>query len=286
MTAHSKTSRARPGMDITVDRAALLDALASLKTVLPTRPAAPVLAGIRIEADDGRLTLAAFDYDVSARVQVDATVTAPGRMLLHGRFLHDLIKGARGRDVTIRAEGSKAIVSPGPSRFELQTLPVEDYPVLPEFPTGGGQVYVQQFIEAVKKVCVATGDGDAIPMLTGIRIEFDGTTMVLVATDRFRIATAEITWFPDDPAAELAPMLIPGRVLKLLLSRWGKATGRLRIGHTTGVGDGLAGIASGHRHLHLPSDVRGVRQVQEPVPGRRSPPASSWRRRRFAKPRP
>lgn len=202
-----------------------------------------MLAGVRLTADDAHLTVAAFDYDVSATVVLDAAVTTPGEMLLHGALLHDLIKNARGRDVTIRAEGSKAIITPGPSRFELQTLPVEDYPALPTFPTGGGTVYVQQFIAAVKKVYTATGVDDTIPMLTGIRIEFDGDRMVLVSTDRFRLATTELTWFPDNPGAEHPPMLIPGRLLKLIATRWGKTTGRLRISLDSGTGDGVAGLA-------------------------------------------
>ena len=105
-------------------------------------------------------------------------------------------------------------------------------------------MFVQQFLDAVKQVTVAAGVDDTIPMLTGVRIEFHGDTMALVATDRFRLAVAEIPWFPDEPVTDRAPLLIPAKILGAIVKRWDKATGRLRIGigHNA-IGDGLAGFA-------------------------------------------
>lgn len=227
------------GVQVTVDRAALLSALAVVKTALPVRSATPVLSGVVLDAADGVLTVSGFDTDLSARIRLDAAVASTGRTLLPGRMLYEVVKNSSGRDVAIRTEDGKAVVSPGTAVFTLKTLPVERYPTLPAMPAAGGSVYVQQFFAAVKKVLKATGRSDSMPALAGIRVEFDRGKMILVSTDRFRLAAAELTWFPDGEADHGRPMLIPGKVLKLITARWGKATGRLRIGYgPDGDGDG------------------------------------------------
>lgn len=233
------------GVRVTVDRAALLSALTVVKSAVPSRSATPVLSGVLLDAADGALTVSGFDNDLSIRIRLDAAVASPGRVLLPGRMLFEVVKNSHGRDVVIRTEAGKAVIAPGTSVFTLKALPVEQYPALPDMPVHGGTVFVQQFFAAVKKVLRATGRGDSVPALAGVRVEFDDKRMILVSTDRFRMATAELTWFPDDAAAPADPMLIPGTVLKLITARWGKATGRLRIGCGRDQADGPAGFSFG-----------------------------------------
>ena len=65
----------RQGMRIIVERDALAEAVAWVARSLPSRPVLPILSGLLLEASTGRLTLSCFDYEVSARIQVDAEVT-------------------------------------------------------------------------------------------------------------------------------------------------------------------------------------------------------------------
>lgn len=243
-TATAAVPRAQ-GLHVKVDRAALVAALTEAKAVIPVRAAAPVLAGVHLSADAsaGTLVLVAFDYKLSVRIRLEAAVFGSGRLLLHGRDLYELVKKTSGSTVEIRAVGAKAVVKPGNTEYTVQTLPVQDYPALPDMPVGGGTVFVRQFLDAVKKVTTAAGIDDTIPMLTGVRIEFHGDTMALIATDRFRLAVAEIPWFPDEPVPDRPPLLIPAKILKVIVGRWDKATGRLRIGVDHGSADGLAGFA-------------------------------------------
>src|ERR671936_525792 len=64
------------------------------------------------------------------------------------------------------------------------------------------------FAEAIGQVAIAAGRDDTLPMLTGIRVEISGDTVVLAATDRFRLAVRELTWsteLVDIEAAVLVP---------------------------------------------------------------------------------
>ena len=87
----------------------------------------------------------------------------------------------------------------GSARFTLPTMPVEDYPPLPQMPGSSGTVDSAVFAEAVAQTAVAAGRDDTLPMLTGIRVEIEGETLTLAATDRFRLAVRELSWLPDTP---------------------------------------------------------------------------------------
>ncbi|GAA2019082.1 DNA polymerase III subunit beta [Catenulispora yoronensis] len=219
----------RPRFTATVDRKALLEAANGVAASLPARPVAPVLAGIVLDADGQHLTLSAWDYDLATRDRVRAEVTVPGRLLVHGKLLRDLLKKLDADRVTLAAEGSKLVVHAGLTRYTLQTLPVEDYPPLPATPTGGGWVDAPAMVAAIKRVLVAAARDDTIPMLTGILITGDGKTLTLAGTDRFRLATADLAWTPDDVEAELWTALLPAKALKAVAARWSKAVGDIRL---------------------------------------------------------
>ena len=70
-----------------VERDVLAEAVTWAVRGLAQRPPVPVLAGVLIEANADGLTLSAFDYEVSAKVTVDAQVDEPGTVLVLGRLL-------------------------------------------------------------------------------------------------------------------------------------------------------------------------------------------------------
>ena len=72
----------------------------------------------------------------------------------------------------------------GTARFTLQTLPVADYPALPEMPEATGTIVSEEFAKAVGQVVVAAGRDELLPVFTGVRMEIEGDTLSLLATDR------------------------------------------------------------------------------------------------------
>jgi DNA polymerase III subunit beta len=100
----------------------------------------------------------------------------------------------------------------GSARFTLQTLPVSDYPSLPAMPEATGAVPSTAFAQAVSQVVVAAGRDELLPVFTGVRVEIEGDTISLLATDRYRMALKEITWTPTATNVS-ATALVPAKVL-------------------------------------------------------------------------
>ncbi|MET3982302.1 DNA polymerase III subunit beta [Streptomyces sp. NPDC098789] len=199
-------------MKIRVERDVLAEAVAWAARSLPARPPVPVLAGLLLKAEEGSLSLSGFDYEVSARVSVEADVEEDGTVLVSGRLLADICRALPNRPVEISTDGVRATVVCGSSRFTLHTLPVEEYPALPQMPTATGTVPGDVFASAAAQVAIAAGRDDTLPVLTGVRIEIEGERVTLASTDRYRFAVREFLWKPEDPEAS-AVALVPAKTL-------------------------------------------------------------------------
>ncbi|MFD7897752.1 DNA polymerase III subunit beta [Streptomyces sp. MnatMP-M17] len=199
-------------MKIRVERDVLAEAVAWVARSLPARPPAPVLAGLLLRAEDGALSFSSFDYEVSARVSVDAEVEEDGTVLVSGRLLADICRALPNRPVEISTDGVRATVVCGSSRFTLHTLPVDEYPALPQMPTATGTVPGEVFASAASQVAIAAGRDDTLPVLTGVRIEIEGDTVTLASTDRYRFAVREFLWKPESPEIS-AVALVPAKTL-------------------------------------------------------------------------
>jgi DNA polymerase III subunit beta len=234
-------------MKFRVERDVVADAAAWVARSLPSRPAVAVLGGVLLEAGSGqdgdRLTISGFDYETSARVELDATVGDPGRVLVSGRLLADITRALPSKPVDVVVDGARATISCGNSRFSLPTMPVEDYPQLPAMPQVAGVVPGELLAQAVQQVVVAAGRDDTLPMLTGIRVEIDGPRVTLAATDRFRLAVRELEWAPADSALSTA-VLVPARTLAEVAKTLAGA-GQVEL--ALSAGDGMLGITGGGR---------------------------------------
>jgi DNA polymerase III subunit beta len=195
-----------------VDRDAFADAVAWAARSLPVRPSAPVLSGLLIEAGHEGLVLSTFDYETSARATLTAEVSDEGKALVSGRLLADICRSLPAKPVDVTLDGSRASLTCGSARFSLQTMPVEDYPTLPDMPAASGTVNSDQFAHAVAQAVTAAGRDDMLPVLTGVRVEISGSTIALLATDRFRLSHRELDWNPNSPDASMAA-LVPAKVL-------------------------------------------------------------------------
>jgi DNA polymerase-3 subunit beta len=194
-----------------VNRDVLADAVAWTARVLPARPVVPALSGLLLEAGDD-LRISAFDYDVSARADIEAEVAEPGRVLIPGKVLAEITRSLPSRPVEIVRSGSEAVLTCGSAEFGLLTLPDEDFPTMPAMPSRVGMVGGGVFATAVGQVAPAASRDDTLPMLTGVRIDIDGVQMSMAATDRYRIAAREFLWHPERGDESRAAM-VPARVL-------------------------------------------------------------------------
>lgn len=255
-------------MKFRVERDVLAESVAWAARSLPSRPSVPILAGLLIEAEEGQITLSGFDYETSVRVTVPAQVADTGKCLVSGRLVADISRSLPDQPVDISVDGAKAQLTCGSSRFTLQTLPTDEYPALPDMPAASGTVPSDVFAQAVAQVVTAAGREDTLPVLTGVRVEIEGSTISLLATDRYRLAVRELEWNPQSPDASAAA-LVPARVLAETAKAMTGTDIIVSLASLgTGAGEGLVGfegeVAGGQRRATtrlLDGEFPKVRQI-------------------------
>ena len=199
-------------MKFTIDRDVLAEAVGWTARSLPARPTSPVLSGLLITAENGEVAIAGFDHEISARQVVEADIEQDGTCLVPGKMLADICRSLPSAPVEFAASDSKVFISCRSAKFQLAAMPLVDYPELPELPEVSGTVDGTEFARAVSQVLVAASKDETLPILTGIRLEVQGDTMTLLATDRYRLAMRELTWSPTNPEIS-AQVLIKSKTL-------------------------------------------------------------------------
>jgi DNA polymerase III subunit beta len=199
-------------MRFRVGREVLGEAVSWVARALSSRPVVPVLTGLLLQADDDGLTLSCFDYEISARVRIEADVKEPGTALVPGRLLADITRSLPALDVEVATDAELVGLTCGSAEFGLVSLPVEEYPVLPDLPPIAGTVDGGVLAVAAAQVVPAASRDDTLPMLTAVCLDIDGETMTLAATDRYRMAVRDVRWDPATPGLRAAAM-VPAKTL-------------------------------------------------------------------------
>jgi DNA polymerase III subunit beta len=148
--------------------------------------------------------------------------------------------------VDIALDGARLTISCASARFTLPTMPVEDYPRLPDMPAVAGTVDGATFANAVSQAAVAAGRDDTLPMLTGVRLEIVGPKLTLAATDRYRLAVRELEWKPNSDLD--VQVLVPARALADAAKSLGASSElTIALSNAGQSGEGIIGFsATGH----------------------------------------
>jgi DNA polymerase III subunit beta len=215
-----KTSVAR---DEFIRQLSIVSRAASVRTTVQ------VLGGILLRAEAGRLELAATDMELSLRSSLDAQVDSDGAVVVPGKLLVDIARLLPGDDVSIEhlaGEGVAEIIS-GSASYRIHTYNPEDFPRLPD-PAGTEMVSIDAaaLLATSAKVSRAASRDESRPVLTGILVRFEGESLVMAATDSYRLAVKETSL--ADPGPEL-DAIVPARALGEL-GRIAQGASELQLG--------------------------------------------------------
>ena len=120
-------------MKLTIERAALLKALAHVQSVVERRNTIPIQSNVLLQAANGKLSLAATDMDLAIIESVPSNVGKAGATTAPAHTLYDIVrKLPDGAEVEMEALADKAqlVLRAGRSRFTLSCLTVDDLPAM------------------------------------------------------------------------------------------------------------------------------------------------------------
>src|SRR4051794_9520667 len=190
----------------------LTRALGIVSRGVSTRTTVQILAGILIEANEGKLQLAATDMELSLRTSLEASVESGGSVVVPGRLLLDLARLLPEAEVTLEHKLEEAVVEVrcGSATYRLHTYNAEDFPRLPETGIDLHEVDRATLLETVSRVSRSASRDESRPVLTGVLVRFEPGNLVMAATDSYRLSVKETS---TEAAGLELEAIVPARAL-------------------------------------------------------------------------
>ncbi len=197
-------------MKATIERATLLKSLSHVQSVVERRNTIPILSNVLIEArDDGSIRLMATDLDLQVDESVPANVATPGATTVSAHTLFDIVrKLPEGSQVEMTASEGKMQIVAGRSRFNLSTLPRDDFPVIAEgdLPTRF-ELPAATLRQIIDKTRFAISTEETRYYLMGIFLHIADDQLKAAATDGHRLA--RVTVAKPDGADGMPDVIVP-----------------------------------------------------------------------------
>jgi DNA polymerase-3 subunit beta len=197
-------------MKATIERATLLRGLSHVQSVVERRNTIPILSNVLIEASlDGSLRLMATDLDLQIDETVPAAVDQAGAITVPAHTLFDIArKLPEGSQVELTAADGKIKVNAGRAKFELGTLPRDDFPVIAEgeLPTVF-ELPAETLKQIIDKTRFAISTEETRYYLNGIFLHVADDMLKAAATDGHRLA--RVTVARPEGAEAMPDVIVP-----------------------------------------------------------------------------
>jgi DNA polymerase-3 subunit beta len=215
-------------MKFTADREALLSSLQSVIGVIERRQTMPVLGNVLLSGANGRLSLTATDMEVELVAITGVDLEQAGDITIPGRKLVDIVRALPEKaSITVAAEGERASLRSGKSRFTLATLPATDFPTIEDISERQKIKLPQSDLrKLIDKTHFSMAQQDVRYYLNGLLFEIDGKVARAVATDGHRLAMSQIDLINVEAAS--AQVIVPRKAV-LELQRLTSQQGEVEI---------------------------------------------------------
>ena len=217
-------------MKATIERVTLLKSLSHVQSVVERRNTIPILSNVLMEAkEDGSLRLMATDLDLQVDESIPCNVEQAGATTLSAHTLFDIVrKLPEGSQVELTAADGKMQVNAGRSRFNLSTLPRDDFPVIAEgdLPTKF-ELPAASLREIIEKTRFAISSEETRYYLMGIFFHVVDEQLRAAATDGHRLA--RITIAKPDGADGMPDIIVPRKCIHELYRLLEEVEGTVEI---------------------------------------------------------
>lgn len=195
----------------------LAKGLGVVSRAVSTRSTLPVLANVLVATDNGRLKLSATNLEIVVTCWVGAKVEEEGATTVPARTFSDLVGAlpAERVDLLLNKQSQTLHISCARTEANIKGIDAQEFPLVPEpDPKNRIRVETDVFKQMIGQVALSAATDDTRPTLTGVSTRFEGSQVLMVATDGFRLSlrSAQIPGYVEVPFS----VIIPARALSEL----------------------------------------------------------------------
>ncbi len=183
-------------MQIKINREILLKPLTNVSSIVERRHTLPILSNLLVEAKNNSIQLTATDLEMQISLNIESKFTGELSTTISAKKLLDICRSLpEGVDIDMVSNDSRITVKTGKSRFNLQTLPAADYPVMSKAVGTGTEINISQIAlkKLLKQVEFAMAQQDIRYYLNGLLLEVNENKLNVVGTDGHRLSFTSTT---------------------------------------------------------------------------------------------
>ncbi len=162
--------------------------------VVSARPNMPILSGLKLSTDNGRLKIEATDLEMSTRIHVGAKVETDGQLVLPARLFNELVATIPTEKISLEQKtNDELLITTERLDSRLKTMRGEDFPAIPDLVGEPGfLVGAKELQRALTFVVYAPASDESRPVLAGLFFSIDDQKLEIVGTDSFRLSKYQL----------------------------------------------------------------------------------------------
>ncbi len=176
----------------TCSKSSLLDVVGVAVRAISSRVTMPILSGMSLTAEDGKLSIEATDSEIGIVATIAADVVEAGKLIVPGKFFADTVRVLPDGKVSIEANDNKVEVKSGKTKFSLLNMG-KDFPDV--FKVKGGTKFSLRnsaLKDLIHRTSFACATNDSRPVFCGVLFELDGSKARMVATNTHHLSICEV----------------------------------------------------------------------------------------------
>lgn len=207
-------------MKFQMQRSEFTKLIGKIQSIVPTKPSIPILANVRMQAENGQVIVSATDLTVSMQVSGIANIVNPGAITLPARRLFQLTRELTTPDVEIEATSADiAVVRSGSSHFRIQGIHESEFPSFPDLNEGYPLHFKAEILkDMLMRTAFAAAKDDSRQVLNGVLMQKVASLATFVGTDGKRLAKNQIEVIEENEqqGTYILPLKAVDEIVKML----------------------------------------------------------------------
>lgn len=170
----------------------------------------PILNNILLKTDNGRLKVSATNLEMAVNTWVGGKIEEEGEITIPARLVNDYVNNLLSEKITLSTKNQTLLLEGEKAQTHIKGLSADEFPLIPKV---GEDIYAKiegKFLkQGILEVAFAASYSETQPEISGIMFNFEGKTLTIAATDRYRLG--EIKLNLADPVETPKTIIIPHR---------------------------------------------------------------------------
>lgn len=199
-------------MKASVIQSKLAQALMTVSRTVNARNTLPILSYILLKAEKGRIKVSATNLEIGVNVYLGGKIDESGEISVPAKLFTEFVSSLSDEKITLALKEQNLNVKSESVESNFNCLSAEEFPLIPDIKgTASAKIGGAEFREAIGLVSFAAATDETRPVLSGILLKSADSTLILAATDSYRLAE-KVVKLSKKPAKEMEA-IVPAKTL-------------------------------------------------------------------------